>query len=991
MANTNSSRTTVRKSPQPKVHSYIPAVFTDDYGRDRALTVTSAKKFSRKKLDKSSRSLQQRGNREMDKAIAASDRETAKAVRRLRRQERETEIAIKRFFRRVIRTKVKIPEIKFRSSKRQRIILPSAWHAMPKYDGPIRDKLGRRGVFARFRYYSARTAKPGVSKRVTIYIVKGAAIDADGERMVRTNVGLTIEETVCGFDHLEQVNWSAQKGAKILNHAILAMDHRWTPEQMLEVAERWAEERFGQYDLPYCVALHEPPPEGDVRNWHCHVTWSWRPLERTGDHEWLVGEGLRTDLDGAEGMLVLRERFAAQMTEMSFQTGNRDIYTALSNIARGLPHEAQTHLGEARTRQVREGGFDAANEENHERVLRSKAAVVDDELRREDERLAAKQRIAQRVRDRFAKVLALPAMPAIASIASRIGVPLEAMKVRVLCMARPVDLPINDIPPEPRAAENPSFASWCRDWAERIRPQMAGIANLRFSRAASISPSSVPEAPSLPRVPSEMPAPATILRTVAIPTVGPVPAVYTWSTSKLGVPAKVEPLVNITPMPVPAPPAPVAVSITKIANLRDVQLLRRAAPIPVPTAPARPSAPSVTFAMPAVQTSRPTAIPRARVPVLPMEAPVASQLSIPKAIAISPPKPVSSVVIGAVPQMQAGPFSVARPSCPTTPVASTPLISGATISLIANRIAEATHALSDSSAKVDRRPEEDRATSVGGIAEKHQPSGAGAPIAERGGRNLSGEPIPPSVDRKDHPSSASGGPPPESYGASHPSTSRGPVGAHVTVEFPSSGTEADDDEAERVRQRAEETSAALRKQIANARMHDLLLATLISERHLVQQTKSGATVPSAVLRKLEITEEQLSNEVLQRKLCLLRYDQQVDIASIAAAVIGRPDRLKKVGDRWTIRSGGPPRSHSSTAELAEAWSTNPDVRKALAEFAQMKPASDPVEVRRRRSLFGRLVHGLGSPDSNPRAKGQTIEGRSAYPGNSQWPTDSGIT
>lgn len=989
MPKTKPSRTAVRKSPQPKVHSYIPAVFADDYGRERALNVTSAKKFSRKKLDTSSRSLQQRGNRAMDRAIAASDRETVKAVRRLRRQERETERAIKRFFRRVIKTKVKIPEIKFKSSKKLRIILPSAWHAMPKYDGPIRDKLRRRGVFARFRYYSARTAKPGVSKRVTIYIVKGAAIDADGERMVRTNVGLTIEETVCGFDHLEQVNWSAQKGAKILNHAILAMDHRWTPEQMLEVAERWAEERFGQYDLPYCVALHEPPPEGDVRNWHCHVTWSWRPLERIGDHEWLVGEALRTDLDGAEGLLALRERFAAQMTEMSFQTGNRDIYTALSNVARGLPHEAQTHLGEARTRQVREGGFDAGNEENHERVLRSKAAVIDDDLRREDERLAHKQQIEQRVRDQFAKALTLPAMPAIALIASRINVPLEAMKVRVLRLARPVDLPVKDIPLEPRATENPSFASWCRDWAERIRPKMAEIANLRFSEAASISPPSVPEAPSLPTVPSEMPAPATIVRAVAIPTVGPVPAVDTTSTSKFGVPAKVEPLVNITPMPVPAPPAPVAVSITKIANLRKVQLLRPAAPIPVPTAPARPAAPSVTFAMPVVRASQPRAIPIARVPVLPMKAPLALQLSIPKAVAINPPIPLSSVAIRAGPHMQAGPFSVTRPSCPTTPVTSTRLISGATNSLIANRIAEATHALFDSSAKVDRHREEDRAALVDGIAEKHQPSGAGAPIAERGGRNFSGGPVPPSVDRKD-PSSASGGPAPESYGAPHPSTFHDPAGAHVTVGGPWSGTEADDVAAKGVRQRAEDAAAALRQQIANARMNDLLLATLISERHLVKQTKKGATVPTAVLIKLKITDAHLADEGLQKKLSILRYDQQVDIASIAAAVIGRPDRLKMVGDRWTISSRGPKGSHSSVAELVEAWSANPGVGRALAEFAQMGPASDAAEVRKRRSLFGRLVHGLSSPSSSSRAQTETVGGRANYPRNPEWPTDTGI-
>jgi len=439
MPKRKSSRAAVRNTPQPKAHKYIPAVFVDDYGRDRALTVVSAKAFSKKKLDAASRAIERKSDRDMDRAIETGDRETARAIRRLRKQERETDRSIARFFRRRIRTKMRpTSQINHKPPKARPSIWPSSSRALPKYDGPIRDKFNRRGVFFRSRYYSSRTAKPGVSKRVAIYIYSGSALDEHGNPMFRTNVGLTIDEAVCGLDHHEQVNRSAQKNAKVLNHAVLAMDHRWTPAQMLEVGERWAEERFGRYGLPYAISLHEPPPDGDERNWHLHVIWSWRPLERIGDHEWLVGESLRTELDGAQGMRMLRERLAAMMTEMSFEAGDADVYTALSYAARGLPVIPQIHLDEGRTRQAREGKFVEANEENHERVMRSTAALADDELRAEEERLARTQDIAKRVAERFTKNIVVPPIPAIAMVSAKMTASISAIELGRLRLAKSI-------------------------------------------------------------------------------------------------------------------------------------------------------------------------------------------------------------------------------------------------------------------------------------------------------------------------------------------------------------------------------------------------------------------------------------------------------------------------------------------------------------------------------------------------------------------------
>ncbi|QDH35118.1 MobA/MobL family protein [Porphyrobacter sp. YT40] len=513
MPKPKSSRSAVRNTPQPKEHQFVPAVFVDDFGRDRALTVQSARSFSKKKLNAAARARDRASDRAMERAFRNDEREGARHRRNLGKQEREADIARSRFFR-MMRTKVRLNKpIRHNSQKpkrRRKSVQPSRVRLpLPKYDQPIRDKLGRRGVYFRVRYFGAKTTRPGVAMRFATYIFEGAELDSAGQPMWATNVGKTIEETVAGLDHLEVVNRSAQKNAKVIYAAELAMDHRWTPEQMLQVGERWAEERFGQFGLPYVIALHPPPPEGDERNWHLHAIWSWRPLQRTGDHEWCVGEGLRNELDGADGMRLLRERFAMISTAMSQEAGHCDVFTALSYAARGLPVEGQEHLGEVWTRRARAGELVPENEENHERVLRSMAALADDELRREDERLARQQDLLRRAAQRIAKVAPGPRAPSRAFRTARSAFKLVHRTWRTLEPAKEVPL----IPAVPRRPSVPvgtqGRATGLKSLADVL--ERSKIANLRISAA---SPGLLPKAPTT-RVFSTAVIPAIPKRTAA--------------------------------------------------------------------------------------------------------------------------------------------------------------------------------------------------------------------------------------------------------------------------------------------------------------------------------------------------------------------------------------------------------------------------------------------------------------------------------------------
>ncbi|MDX5983690.1 hypothetical protein [Sphingomonas echinoides] len=408
------------------MHRYIDALVGDDFGRQSKLTTYSANGFARKKLDTASQSLQLRSERQEKQLRRIEIREWRAAERSVAADLRESDHRIRLMWR-SLRTGVR-PEKKVRHSppRDRKRHWPYSAVALPKYDGPVIDRRGERGVFLRIRYYSRRTAEAGVSQRVVKYCYNGAAIDPDGNPYVATNVGLTIDEALCGFDHLEQVNWASQKNAKLLMHGILAVDHRQSPDEMMTCGVRWAEETLGRFDLPYLVTLHAPPPDGDQRNWHLHIVWSFRPLVRTGDHEWQVAEMLRTDLDNPAAMKVFREMFASVMTEMSFEAGQNQVWTAKSNVDRGLPHEPQVHLGGAGTNRARSGERVEQNEENHERVMRSKAAVIDDELRHADEAVAKAQYVARSVIARFARTPTVPMRIPERVVAATMALPVPA-------------------------------------------------------------------------------------------------------------------------------------------------------------------------------------------------------------------------------------------------------------------------------------------------------------------------------------------------------------------------------------------------------------------------------------------------------------------------------------------------------------------------------------------------------------------------------------
>lgn len=276
---------------------------------------------------------------------------------------------------------------------------------LPRYSGQIIDRMGRAGIFFRVRYYGHAT-KTGVGRRATLYIWQGAHEMDDGRILFMSNVGETVDEAVAALEAIELFNREAQEGAKVLFHAIANVPYQLLEmnggiERMFEIGRRFAEEQFGDRDLPFALALHPPAEEGDQRNWHLHLLFSTRPLLRTGHQEWDIGRMMRREIDNPEAFEAMRHLYARVQTEVVQEAGLNIRYTALSNAERGLPIAPQQHLDPARTARVRRGERDEVNERNWQKSLAGEAALVDEQLRHSQEAAAAEHALIDRVEARL--------------------------------------------------------------------------------------------------------------------------------------------------------------------------------------------------------------------------------------------------------------------------------------------------------------------------------------------------------------------------------------------------------------------------------------------------------------------------------------------------------------------------------------------------------------------------------------------------------------
>jgi len=99
--------------------------------------------------------------------------------------------------------------------------------------------------------------------------------------------------------------------------------------QRLALARTFAQELADRHNVAIDLTIHEPRPEGDVRNHHAHLLATSRELHETGfggkaGLDLAYGERIKRGLcDGRNELIVIRERWAT-LTNEAFRTAGID-------------------------------------------------------------------------------------------------------------------------------------------------------------------------------------------------------------------------------------------------------------------------------------------------------------------------------------------------------------------------------------------------------------------------------------------------------------------------------------------------------------------------------------------------------------------------------------------------------------------------------------------------------------------------------------------
>lgn len=388
---------------------------------------TSLAAFVRQRKDEGARAVRARREASARKAEAISDARVRRAFEReCAARDREIEGFWRRFRRRapqqpdgVARHRAGEDAKRQRSSgpivatvalgqERPRTAPLDSGLQLPSYAKPVLDRQGRRGVYLSARYLSAKSASHGCARRLARYVTDPGHVehDAEGNAMTGSNVGETRTEIGAAFSLVEDLNRAARANAKVVFHLIVQLPHDLTPEQRAAILRDWCEDQFDVHDLPYVWAVHTPDAEGNQRNTHGHVAVTFRPLVRTAPFTWYAAREVSAERDNPKAFRVMRERFAASMTDVCQAAGMNRVYTGLSHAERGLKIKPTQHLGPHNTRLVRQGKYVAANARNQSKIARNEAMLG---IIRLNERQAMLDQRRARVRAIHRRSMAYPA------------------------------------------------------------------------------------------------------------------------------------------------------------------------------------------------------------------------------------------------------------------------------------------------------------------------------------------------------------------------------------------------------------------------------------------------------------------------------------------------------------------------------------------------------------------------------------------------------
>ncbi|MES3046704.1 MobA/MobL family protein [Sphingomonas faeni] len=187
------------------------------------------------------------------------------------------------------------------------------------------------------RGFASRTGRAwrgGEGERAALYIVREDALEG-GEAGWWSNVAADRNELAAfhraseAFEHHDRAN------ANVYMSEVIALPDSLSAKQRRNAVRRYCQ-TFDSRGLGYTVAMHLPDPNGDGRNYHCHIVYSLRPVTRLGAYDWSLAVSKVADVNTPDGIRARRGLAVAAINATLKAAGSAQRYTDASNRARGL-------------------------------------------------------------------------------------------------------------------------------------------------------------------------------------------------------------------------------------------------------------------------------------------------------------------------------------------------------------------------------------------------------------------------------------------------------------------------------------------------------------------------------------------------------------------------------------------------------------------------------------------------------------------------------
>ncbi|MGY2735045.1 MobA/MobL family protein [Sphingomonas sp. UYP23] len=268
------------------------------------------------------------------------------------------------------------------SDVRKRVIVTSSRTSVTRIQTSswVIDERGMRGVHFAQSYLGRKSSSfyRGAARDRWEYEARDEAVlrDADNEPIILSNLGEDIDEIGAAWQCIEDA--TTRKNGKIQIRIIVAFDIDASPDEQQAALKHFCDTVLAPLGLPYSAVMHQSPKGADQPNPHGHILTNLRPTPRVAPYCWTFADEVRGELDGNNGVQMLRHLWAHSMSEASERSGRNMRYTGLGYGARGLDLEPGEHLGEQRSAMVARGEHVWAHERNriknarnaHRRFLR---------------------------------------------------------------------------------------------------------------------------------------------------------------------------------------------------------------------------------------------------------------------------------------------------------------------------------------------------------------------------------------------------------------------------------------------------------------------------------------------------------------------------------------------------------------------------------------------------------------------------------------------